>query len=228
MALYAQEMERALTGRAGDWLARKAWPHVTMVVAFAASAWAAYECSIRIAGWGGLALRLSVNFLAGYAVFLLCLGIWIWTKPTLDRSALLEDAPDAIETKDPWDDEAIELREQVFEHVNRGAHDAARREGAQGMVGLALVVMIFGAVFVALHMIWYARWHLGHMLVLGGKVRHRALAAPPALACFVTPLRLTAGAATILLVHYALLGLLLQLAFPKATTLLEAVRLAVS
>jgi len=226
MALYSHEMQKALTGRAGDWLARKAWPHVTMVVAFAVSAWTAYECSIRIANVGGLALRFSLNFLAAYAVFVLCLGIWIWTKPTLDRSALLDGAPESIETKDPWDDEAVELREQIVDHASRSAKDSARGDGAQALIGLTLFAMIFGTLFVAAHMVWYARWHLGRMLVLGGKIRHRTLTDIPVVPWLVTPLRLTVWAATILLVHYALLGLLLQLAFPQARTLAEVVRLA--
>ena len=224
MALYTHQMHKALTGRAGDWLARHAWPHVAMTVAFAVSAWAAYECSIRITDWGGLTLRFCVNFLSAYAAFLICLGLWLWTKPTLDRPALLDGAPEFIETKDPWDDEAVELREQVLDQANRSAQ--AQGKGAQGLAGLALLVMILGPVLVAMHMIWYARWHLGHMLVLGGKVRHRTLTTPPAVAWLVIPLRQTVWAAVILLVHYVLLGLLLEWAFPQATTLADVVRLA--
>ena len=226
MALYSQEMRKALTGRAGDWLARNAWPHVAMTVAFAISGWAAYECSIRITDWGGLTLRFSINFLAAYAAFLLCLGLWLWTKPTLDRPALLEGAPEFIETKDPWDDEAVELRQKVADEAQRAARDANQGGGPQGLVTWALFVMVFGPLFVAAHMIWYARWHLGHLLVLSGKVRHRTLMTPPAAAWLVVPFQQTVWAAVILLVHYVLLGLLLQWAFPQATTLAEVVRLA--
>ena len=226
MALYSHEMQKAITGRAGDWLARHASPHVTMVVAFAVSAWIANKCSAIIAGIGGMALRFSVNFLAAYGAFLVCLGVWLWTKPTLDRSALLEGAPEDIETKDPWDEEADELRKQVVEHANRAVQDATRRNGPQALVGLALFAMIIGLVFVAGHMVWYARWHLGNMLVLGGKVRHRTLGAPPTAAWLVIPFSQTVWAATVLLVHYVLVGLLLQWMFPQAMTIEDVVRLA--
>ncbi len=92
-----------------------------MVVAFSLSAWAAYQCSDWIADWGGFAVRFSVNFLAAYAVFVLCLGFWLWIKPSLDQAALLDGAPDSIKTKNPWDDEAIEGREQLVEHARRSA-----------------------------------------------------------------------------------------------------------
>ena len=97
----------------------------------------------------------------------------------------------------------------------------------QALVGLAHLCDDFWSGVVAAHIIWYARWHLGHMLVLGGKVRHRTLAATPAMPWLAAPLRLTLGAATILLVHYALLGLLLQLAFRQAATIADVVRLCV-
>jgi len=176
--------------------------------------------------WGGLTLRFSVNFLAAYAAFLLCLGLWLWTRPTLDRPALLDGAPEFIETKDPWDDEAEELRRRTLDQANDSALDAGRDKGAQGLAGLALFVMIVGPLLVAMHMIWYARWHLGHLLVLSGKVRHRTLTTPSAAAWLVVPFQQTVWAAAILLVHYVLLGLLLQWAFPQATTLAEVVRLA--
>ena len=60
-----------------------------------------------------------------------------------------DGAPEAIETKDPWDDDAIELREQVVVHASRSARDGARGDGAKALVGLTLFVMIFGAWFVA-------------------------------------------------------------------------------
>lgn len=224
MALYADEMKRTLTGRAGDWLARNGWPHLTMIVAFAVAGWTAYECSILLMNWAGLALRFAVNFLASYAAFLFCLSVWLATKPTLDRAALLDGAPKTIETKDPWDDDAIEQREQLVEHTTRSLENANKGDGAQALVGLALFAMVVGALIVASHMIWYARWHLGRMLVAGGKVTHRTLAAAPAVAWLVTPFRQTVWAAVILLVHYALLGLILQLAFPQAQTVAEIVR----
>jgi hypothetical protein len=217
-------MKRTLTGRAGDWLARNGWPHLTMIVSFAVAGWAAYECSTLLMNWAGLALRFSVNFLAGYATFLFCLSVWLATKPTLDRSELLDGAPQDIETKDPWDDEAIERRGQMAEHVGRSVNDAPQGNAAQALVGLALLAMIIGALIVASHMIWYARWHLGRMLVAGGKVSHRTLGAAPAVAWLVTPFRQTVWAAVILLVHYALLGLILQLAFPQAQTVVEIMR----
>ena len=223
---YADEMRKALTGRAGDWLARHTWPHLTMVVALALSAWAAYQCSHFIVGWGGLTLRFSVNFLAAYAIFVLCLGLWLWTKPSLDRSALLDGAPKLIETKNPWDDDAIEGREQLIEHASRSAEDQARGEGVQGLIGLAIAAMILGTLFVAVHMVWYARWYLGRLLVQGGKLRHRTLTDVHAVSWLRAPLQLTEWAAVILLVHYALLGLLLQWAFPQAVTVADIVRRA--
>ena len=84
MGYYAERLRTALTGRAGDWLARHAWPHLTMALAFVLSVWAAYQCSQSVLGWGGLAVRFSVNFLAAYAMFVLCLGLWLSLKPSLD------------------------------------------------------------------------------------------------------------------------------------------------
>jgi hypothetical protein len=218
MAYYADQMRKGLTGRAGDWLARHSWPHLTMILAFILSAWAAYLCSNYIVGWGGFSFRFSVNFVAGYAVFVSCLGLWLWTKPSLDRSALLDGAPELIETQDPWDNEAIESRQRLIDDSMRTAEREARGDGLQGLIGLAVVTMVLGTLFVAMHMMWYARWYLGHLLVLGGKVRHRALTDVSAVPWLTAPVRLTFWAAVILLVHYALLGLLLQWAFPQAVT----------
>lgn len=221
MAFYADRMRTALTGRAGDWLARHAWPHLTMVVVFSLSAWAAHECSLHILHWGGLAVRFSITFLAAYVTFVACLGFWLWTKPSLDRSALLDDAAESIETKNPWDDEATESREQLIEHATRSAEQQGRQ---QGLVGLAIAAMIVGTLFVAFHMIWYARWYLGRLFVLGGKIRDRTLPGVPAGSWFIAPLQLTGWAAVILLVHYALLGLLLQWMFPQAVTVADILR----
>jgi hypothetical protein len=196
-----------------------------MIVAFVLAAWAAYQCSLCTVGWGGLAVRFSVNFLAAYAVFALCLDFWLWTKPSLDRSALLDGAPETIETQNPWDDEAIEAREQLIEQSRRSVEHQARAEGAQGLIGLAIVAMIVGTLFVAAHMMWHARWYLGNLLVLGGKVRHSTITPPRAVSGLMAPLQLTGWAALILLVHYALLGLLLQWAFPQAVTVADIARL---
>jgi hypothetical protein len=169
-------------------------------------------------------MRFSVNFLAAYAVFALCLGFWLWMQPSLDQAALLDGAPESSETINPWDDEATEAREQLVEHARRSAEHQARAEGAQGVIGLAIAAMIVGTFFVALHMVWYARWYLGRLLLLGGKFRHRTLKNVPAVSSLAAPLQLTVWAAVILLVHYALLGLLLQWAFPQAVTLADIVR----
>jgi len=224
MGFYAEKMRIALTGRAGDWLARHSWPRLTMLVAFSLSASAAYQFSQYTVGWGGLAVRFSLSFLVAYAVFVLCLALWLSLKPSVDQAALLDGAPEAIETKNPWDDEAIENREQVIEHATRSAEQQAHTEGVGGLIVLALVAMIVGTVFVAAHMTWYARWYLGRLLVLGGKVRHRSLTEVPAASCLTAPVQLTLWTAVILLAHYAMLGLLLQWAFPQAVTVADIVR----
>lgn len=224
--VYADEMRKVLTGRAGDWVARHSWPHLAMIMAFALSAWAAYQCSFSIVSWGSFTLRFCINFLAAYVVFVLCLGLWLWNKPSLDQSALLTGAPDSIETKNPWDDDAIEAREQLVEHASRSAENNGRGQGVQGVIALAIVAMIVGTLFVAVHMIWYARWYLGYLLVLGGKISHRALGEVPTMLRLTAPLKLTVWPAVILLVHYALLGLLLQWAFPQAITVADIVQRA--
>ena len=162
-------------------------------------------------------------FLVGYAIFVLYLVLWLWTKPPLDTSALLDGRTKFIETKNPWDDEAIEGRERLIEHAQRSAEDQVRQEGAQALIALAIAAMIVGTLFVAVHMMWYARWYLGRLLVLGGKVRHRTLTDIPSASWVTAPLQLTIWAAVILLVHYALLGLLLQWAFPQASTVADLV-----
>jgi len=223
MGFYADKLRQVLTGRTGDWLARHTWPHLTMVAAFALSALAAHQCSLVIVNWGGFALRFSVNFLAGYSIFLLCLGLWQSAQPPLDQASLLDGASESIGTKNPWDDDAVEAREQFIEHAERSAKLQVRGEGLQGLIALAVLAMIVGTLIVAMHMIWYARWYLGRLLVLGGKVRHRTLPNLPLISRIMAPLWLTGWAAVILLVHYALLGLLLQWAFPKAVTVADIV-----
>jgi len=222
--VYADTMRTALTGRAGDWLARHSWPRITMVAVFSLSAWAAYQCSNWIAGWGGFATRFSISFLAGYAVFVLCLVCWLWIRPSLDQVALLDGAPDSIETINPWGEEATEAREQFLDGARRSAEHQARADGAQGLIGLAVAAIIVGTLFVVLHMVWYARWYLGRLLLLGGKVRHRTLENQQAFSYLAAPVQITIWAAVILLVHYALLGLILQWAFPQAVTIADIVR----
>jgi|GEM_PF-2265638 len=224
MAYYADQMRKALIGRTGDWLARHSWPYATMFLAFVLSFWAAYQCSHHVLGWGGFSIRFSVNFLAGHFVFVAYLSLWLWTKPSLDQSVLLKGASDAIETQDPWDDEANESRQRIVEETTRSAIRESRGDGVQGLIGLSVLAMIVGTLFVAMHMMWYARWYLGNLLVLGGKVRHRTLQDITAVPWLTAPVRLTVWAAVILLVHYALLGLLLQWAFPAATTVADIVR----
>jgi hypothetical protein len=225
MAFYVDQMQKALTGRTGDWLARRAWPHLTMIVAFTLSGWAAYACSNSSVGLGRFALRFSVNFLAGYAVFAIYLACWVCFKPSLDQTALLDGAPELIETKSPWDDDATESRGQLIEQSFRAAEREGRGNGAQGLIALAIATMILGTLFVAGHMLWYARWYLGRLLILSGKIRHRTLGAAPAVAGLVAPVQLTFWTALILCVHYALLGLLLQWAFPQAVTVADIPRL---
>lgn len=225
MSFYNNQMRIALTGRAGDWLARRAWPHFTMMGAFVLSGLVALLCSHFTASWGGFAFRFGVNFLAGYAAFVLCLGLWLRGKPSLDQSALLEGAPALIETKNPLDDEELENRERLLDATKRSAQDQAQRvENAQGLFGLALAAYIIGAIFVAAYMTWYARWHLGCLLVQGGKVRHRTLEREPVDSWLTSPLRLTLTAGVVLLLHYTLLGLILQWTFPQATTLGDIIR----
>lgn len=172
-----------------------------------------------------MALRFSVNFLAGYAVFVLYLALWIATKPSLDRSALLDGAPETIETKNPWDDEEFETTKQLIEQTQESIQNQEQDQGLQGLIGLTVFAVLMGTLFVATHMTWYARWYLGRLLILGGKVRHRTLPdAPAGVSCVTAPLQLTIWAALILLAHYALLGLLLQWAFPQAATVADIVR----
>ncbi len=167
MPFYAEEMRKALTARAGDWLARHAWPRLTLITAFTLSALGAYDCAHWIVSWGGFALRFSVVFLVGYAIFVVYLVLWLWTKPLLDPSDLLDGAPKAIETKDPWDDEAAEGRQQLIEQTTRSTINQGQQAGVQGLLVLSIVGVILGTLFVAMHMLWYARWYLGRLMVLG-------------------------------------------------------------
>ena len=221
MSYYAQRMHKVLTARAGDWLARHAWPHLTMVVAFALSFLAAYQCSIGIVNWGGFAIRFSINFLVGYAVYVLSLAIWLGTKSSLQSDDLLKGAPKTIETKNPWSDEAIEDRERFIEQTTESASRDALEDGAAGLLGAAIAILILGTLFVAAHLIWYARWYLGRLLILSGKIRHRTLMDAPPLNWLTAPLQVTGAAAVILLLHYALLGAILEWAFPGATTIAD-------
>jgi hypothetical protein len=223
MSYYADHMRQVLTGRAGDWLARRASPHLTITLAIALSGLGAYECSLRIVNWGSFALRFGVNFLAAYTVFVLCLVFWLWTKRPLDSADLLDGAPGTIETKDPWDDEAIESTERFIEQFRYSAEQEVRQHGAQALLGLAVAAMILGTLFVAAHMIYYARWYLGQLLVEGGKVRHRTLIDKSLVAWILAPFRLTFWAGVILLGHYVILGLLVQWAFPQAVTVADIV-----
>ena len=113
----------------------------------------------------------------------------------------------------------------MIDQAARSTQQQAQGQGAQGLIALAIITIIFGTLFVAAHMVWYARWYLGRLLLLGGKVRHRTISDVSAIACLTAPLQLTVWAAAILLLHYALLGLLLQRAFPQAVTVADIVRL---
>jgi hypothetical protein len=190
-----------------------------MVVAFALSFFAAYQCSLYIVSWGGFALRFAINFAVGYAVYVLSLAIWLGAKPSLRSEDLLEGASETIETKNPWSDEAIEARERLVDQAVESARHEA--DGAKGLLGAAIVALILGTLFVAAHLIWYARWYLARLFILSGKIRHRTLVDVPAASWLTAPLQITGAAAVILLLHYALLGAILEWAFPGATTIAD-------
>lgn len=87
------------------------------------------------------------------------------------------------------------------------------------------MVAIAGILLVAWHWVRHARWYLGKLLVLGGKVRHRTVSVPDSGAWLLLPLRQTVWPAVALVLHYWLIGLLLQVLFPAATTVADVIRL---
>jgi len=74
-------------------------------------------------------------------------------------------------------------------------------------------------------MTYYARWNLGTLVVRGGTVSHQVVAPAGAAAWLRAPVEHTFWVAVILIVHYALVGLLLQALFPQAVTIAYVIRL---
>jgi hypothetical protein len=219
---YADRMQKVLTGRTGDWIARRSRPWLVMLLAFLAACLSAFECSSMLLtlGVSGMAIRFALSFLAAYAAFLLILSAWFLLMPAIDARSLLDGAPQTIETTSPQDDDTDweEQVRQAMQHV-----DAQDR--AKALVGFLLIAAVLGALFVMLHWIRFARWYLAELLLLGGKVRHKVTRRLEVAPSFVVLLRQTIWIALTLLVHYSLIGLSLQLAFPLAATVVDVIGL---
>ena len=102
-SFYAEQVRKALIGRAGDWLDRAAWPRATLVLIFLMATAVAYAVSTSLtnAQVGGLAVRFLVSFAAGYASFFLLSGAWFMLRSPVGTETLMRGAPNEPETHEP-------------------------------------------------------------------------------------------------------------------------------
>lgn len=232
--VYSERMQKALVGRAGDWLTRQSLPRLTMTLAVAVGTMASMQCADAIVGVRSLGLRFPACFLAGYVGYLATLGAWYLCRSPVNSRTLLQDAPPTIRTAEPWsanlDDDGdpqnpfsssdADFWRQMRESTLRDAG----KDVPGALIAFLLSVAFLGAILVGVHRIVYAPWYLGELLVLGGKVRHETSSAPPAQFWAAVLFWQSRYEAIALCVHYVLLGLLLQLVFPNAATMSDVFR----
>lgn len=228
MGFYAEQMQKALACRAGDWICVHHAPRTIMLFTFLASMASAYGGSswLLSAGIQSMAVRFAICFVLAYLVFLAVLGCWYLHVPRVGKRELLEQAAAAPRTQDPTD---VDREESAWERsFNDGLEQAMQRnpqQGAAALAGLCIFAAIIGALIVAFHWIRYAPWYLGQLLVLGGKVEHRAIPRASPNAWIAVLLSQTKWVAIILFVHYVAIGVGLQLSFPQAHTVADVLRL---
>jgi len=222
--VYRDNMRKVLIGRAGDWIARTSSPRFVIFIAFTLAMMAAYLCSLMLIqiSLGGFGVRFGLSFILGYLVYLLWIGIWFHRKPILNTRMLLDGAPPEIQTKSPLDASENDFNVGDLSDVIRQSRPP---NDPRGLVVLLTIVGILGVAIVMFHWVRYARWYLGEVLVAGGKVSHRICSPATGGSFFIAPAQQSFWVAVILLLHYTMIGVLLQMQFPTAVTIGDVLHL---
>lgn len=205
--VYVDRMHKTLTRRAGDWLSRNSRPRLLVLWSYGLAALVAYRSSVSLAALGiiDVATRFSICFLIAYVTYAFVIGIWLTRMPTIHQQTLMRGAPREIETRCPSDG-CPEWLEQVVD----GALASIRRDSRSVLV-LVMCLAILGVVFLLTHWMIYARWYLGELMVLAGKVQHRSVRRVAHDAWVTEPFRQSFWMAFGLLLHFALIGTLVTL-----------------
>lgn len=202
-------MQVLLTQRAADWLSRHRWPRLTAVLLLSIAVFVAIGCWYRLqqAGIGIIAARVPLSFLAGYIAYLAGAGVWYSRFPPIDPKLLLTaGASSPIDTFVPGDSQFDEMFSEAMDSATRQAG-----RDSDNVLGFLVTMAVFGFVFVAIYYIYHAPYYLAQLLVHGGKIRHRSAPAYRSGVIFTVPLQQSAPIATVMIIHYSLLGLALQL-----------------
>lgn len=207
--VYVDRMQKTLTGRAGDWLSRNSRPRLLVLGSYGLAALVAYRSSVSLVSLGlsSVTTRFSVCFLIAYVTYAFIIAIWLLRMPTIGQQTLMQDAPGEIETRSPSDG-CPEWLEQVVD----GARASIQRDSRSILV-LVMGLAILGVVFLLSHWMVYARWYLGELLVLAGKVQHRSARQVAHDAWVTAPFRQSFWMAFGLLLHFTLIGTLVTLKF---------------
>ena len=205
--VYVERMRQTLTRRAGDWLARNSFPRIVVLAAYTIAALVAYQSSVSLefVGLNNLTARMAIGFLLAWLTYAILIGIWLSLAPTIGSRELLENATDRAQTSAPSDETP-----DWVESFQRSAQDALRRD-AKGVFGLVLGLAIFGVIFLLIYWLAFARWYLGELMVLAGKIQHRSIRGVARDAWIVAPMRQSFWMAFGLLLHFMLIGSLLSL-----------------
>lgn len=147
-----------------------------------------------------MAWRFGISFAAGYFTYTTSIACWLLTVPQLEHNVLMRDASANIETDDP-SDRAHDWIEACMRH----RHSAANADG-RGLVGVVIATIILGMLFVIAYRVYFAKWHLGELLVRSGKVSHRSIKHVTSGAWIVEPMRQTIWLAIFLTLQFCLLG----------------------
>ena len=204
--VYAERMQKTLAGRAGDWLGRNCRPRgavfliacLSILIAFTTS-FSLTTLDIRSMAW-----RFGISFAVGYVVYTTSIACWLLTVPQLEHNVLMRSASASIETHDPG-----EKTQGWIEACTRHHHVSTNADG-RGLVGVVIATIILGMLFVIAYRVYFAKWHLGELLVRSGKVSHRSIKHVAAGAWIVEPIRQTIWLAIFLTLQFALLGYCLE------------------
>ena len=217
---YRDRMRKALTGRAGDWLARNSCPRIVVLVSYLLGAALAFPASVslKVSGVESMPVRFAISFLVGYVFYSVLLSVWLRFVPTLDKNALMKGS-NGIQTIGPHE-EAINWGDSRSEtlHTNpdliKSTVNSLQREvirQPKAIVALPLLVAILGIVFLMAYWLFHARWYLGDLLIRAGRIRHKSLPKPPREAWLIQPYCQSIWMAIALLAHFVLLGMVLQI-----------------
>lgn len=197
-------MCQVLTQRTGDWLSHRTRPRTIALSALLLSMASAVGVSFQLHGIGlkNVVLQIVLGSVAGYAIYLLILGLWMRSFSAIDATALLNEGSRPVRTGRPGDtdfDKQLEWSaELAIGHAARDAHS---------LIAFTLLLNTLGLLFIGIHFIYHAPWYLGQLLVNGGKIRHRAAPKERAAAFLFLPFCQSWPVAVVAIIHSASVGL---------------------